>query len=112
MPRVDRDRALRSQILLANACKNLLFELRQSVATRARNSNGWEILPVVVLRQIALVQDNDFVRFARCLLELRKLSRVEMHRPRHIAISNVQAQISDLQRFLCTLDPDRKSTRL
>jgi hypothetical protein len=47
MTSINRDRAFRSQILLANACQNFLFQLRQSVFGHARNSQCREILPVL-----------------------------------------------------------------
>src|SRR5215831_10598058 len=93
MTSINRDRALRSQILLANASQNFLFQLWHSVSSHARNSQCREILPVIVLGQIALIQDNNFVRIAH--------RSVEMHGLRRIAISDVQAQISELQRLLC-----------
>src|SRR4029079_17447169 len=96
MTSINRDRTFRSQILLANACQNLLFQLRQSVSGRARNSQCREILPALVLPQIALVQDNNFVWIVRRPVEMRWLP--------HVAISDVQAQISQLQRFLCARD--------
>ena len=67
MTSINRDRAFRSQILLANACQNFLFQLWQSVSGHARNSQCRKILPVFVLGQIALVQDNNFVRIASSL---------------------------------------------
>src|SRR4026208_2224934 len=102
MTSINRDRALLSHILVANACQNFLFQLWQSVFGYARNSQGWKVLPVLVLGQIALIQDNDFIQIARRSIELRKFSRVEMRRLRRIAVSDLQAQISQLQRFLCT----------
>src|SRR4030095_8345436 len=104
MTGIDRDRAFWSQILLANACQNFMFQWWQSLSGRARNSQCREILPVVVLWQITLIQDNNFVRIGGRPVKLRKLSRVEMRRLRHVAISDVQAQISQLQRFLCARD--------
>ena len=44
MTSINRDRVFRSQILLANACQNFLFQLRQSVFGHARNSQCREIL--------------------------------------------------------------------
>src|SRR5213079_2349332 len=96
MTNINRDRALWSQIMLANAYQNFLFQLWQSVSGYARNSQCREILPVIVLQQIALIQDNNFVRIGRRSVEMRRLRR--------IAISDVQAQISQLQRFLCARD--------
>ena len=96
MTSINRDRALWSQILLVNACQNFLFQLWQSVFRHARNSQCREILPVLVLGQITLIQDNNFVRIA--------CRSVEMRRLRRIAVGNVKPQISQLQRFLCALD--------
>src|SRR6266540_5938666 len=81
---------------MADACQNFLFQLWQSVSSDARNPQRREILPVIVLGQIALIQDNDFIRIARRSVEMRRLRR--------IAISDVQPQISQLQRLLCALD--------
>ena len=52
MTSINRDRALWSQILLANMCQNFFFQLRQALFGYARNSQCREIFPVFVLGQI------------------------------------------------------------
>ena len=50
-----------------------------------------EIFPVTVFRQIAFIQNDNFIGIARALLEMRRLRRT--------AIRDVKTQVGQLQRF-------------
>src|SRR5437660_7186126 len=65
MASIDRDCAFWSEILLPDARQNFGLQFRQAFARQARDPQSWKIFPVVVLRQITLVQNNYLVQVAR-----------------------------------------------
>ncbi len=88
---IDRECALRPQILFGNARQNFLLQFRKTFSRQAGNPRGMKIFPVPVFRQIALVQNDNFIRVTGPL--------IKMLRPGRILICDVETQVGQSQRF-------------
>src|SRR5205814_5077323 len=96
MTGVDRNCALRLQILFGDSRENFRSELRQAFSRRARNTQRLEMLPITVFRQIAFVQKHNFIAIVGAFLEMWRSWRVAIH--------DVETQVRGLERFFGARD--------
>src|ERR1700744_3351661 len=70
MAQINGDWVFWSQVLFSNPCDNFILQFRQSLLSGTGNSQGVEILPVAVFRQVALIKNDDFIAVRRAFLEM------------------------------------------